>query len=311
VRLSRRGALGANRAAPNIGVVNWSVTAEPAVDQEWASVTAEPYSTGATTDTVGFTYPTPATTDVRGTLPSRLYYNTTFPYQGTRCYVSRVQNGDNAFNERAELGMALPHRTDTTWTSGPDRLWREGQTHFMAFAIRTGDGYPNQNTWHSVVQYKQVGNMGTPVLNLELRTGYWRWVNSAGNVTEEAATVDLASIPIVPDVWALFLTEVKFSPDPAVGYIRVLADNRDGGGVREMLQKTFTHTQKLNTDGSAGSLASLNAAAPSALRFGQYRDSAITAIYELFFDSFVDATTQYTAAMNAFTGADATAFANF
>jgi hypothetical protein len=217
-----------------------------------------------------------------------------------------VQDGDSAFGERCEFGTGNPYRLD--WS--PDRLFREGEVRFVAFALRFGTGMPlNPTDWYVVMQFKQLGSLGTPILGLSPFGGGLVWVLSASNGATEAAGTTIGTLSgVTLNTWIPMLMEFKFSPDNTVGYVRCLADSRDGNGVRQMIPKTYCWTQKIS-DGSPGVIAPVGTVVPTHIRWGHYRNSTNSGTADIYFDALACATTQAAAANAAFDATDAAAFA--
>jgi hypothetical protein len=93
----------------------------------------------------------------------------------------------------------------------------------------------------------------------------------------------------VQNRWVRFTYHVKFSPDPAVGFIEVYGDV-DGSGQRLLLPLTHTWTMKKQH----------GRAVQSHSRIGIYRDSAIQGTADIYYDGYTIATTKEAAEANAF-----------
>ena len=202
--------------------------------------------------------------------PDRVTRSSTPVAQGSRAYRLEVRDGDDAYGERCELSQGNPTRAGYP-------VFQEGQERWISWKVYLPSDFPlHTSRWNVISQWKQLGSMGPPVLSMEVTDGRFHLVNNP------AAGVPCCrsprwSGPASPERWVDFTLHVKFSPDPAVGFVELYGD-LDGGGKRLLLPRTSTHTMKRDGSGRA---------VPSHSRIGIYRDPAIQGTAHVLFDEYV------------------------
>jgi len=181
-----------------------------------------------------------------------------------------VQDGDNSWGERAELGYnSRLNGLGAPW--GTFFLYNEGQRRITDFSMRLPSTFPiNTTKWQVVMQMKQTGpasnSGGTPVLALEAREGKWVLTQS-DSPGPSSNTHVLWSTPATLDTWTDVRLDVTYSPDPTQGRVQITV-----GGVASPTFTTFT--QKYETS-PAGQGLSAGGAIPSHLRMGIYHDPSL------------------------------------
>jgi hypothetical protein len=195
--------------------------------------------------------------------------------QGDEAFrIVRVQDGDDYFGERCELGLN-DHRT------GPTTLYRDGEHWLTYFSFRLPPSFPiDTEDWQGVMQMKQTqpadNGRGTPVLSLGAYDGSWILFHSGPGYTEEDR--ELWSAPAQPGVWTRFRFDVVYSADPDKGRIAVSADLDGDGQTGEPgeTSPTFTtNTLKVETEGHSDDGFLPGEALPSHLRIGLYHNPVI------------------------------------
>src|SRR4051812_10243765 len=74
--------------------------------------------------------------------------------QGNRAYRLEVQDGDNSWGERCEIGMGNPNRS-------PFPLFHEGDERWISFQVYLPDDYPiDTPDWNVMFQIHQQGDGG-------------------------------------------------------------------------------------------------------------------------------------------------------
>ncbi|MGH2956526.1 MAG: heparin lyase I family protein, partial [Solirubrobacterales bacterium] len=181
-----------------------------------------------------------------------------------------VQDGDNFWGERAELGYnSRLNGLGAPW--GTFFLYNEGERRVTDFWMRLPTGFPvNTNKWQVVMQMKQTGpasnSGGTPVLALEAREGKWVLTQS-DSPGPSSNTHEVWSTPATLGAWTHISLDVTYSPSPSQGKVQLAVD-----GVQSPTYTTFT--QKYETSPAAQGLTA-GGAIPSHLRMGIYHDSSL------------------------------------
>src|SRR3954454_3595207 len=95
--------------------------------------------------------------------------------QGKHAWQLEVQDGDNSWGERCEIGMGNP------WRSGFP-LFNEGDERWISFQVYLPDDYPiDTHLWNVFFQIHQRGDGGGPPIALHVEDGRWQMYNSARN----------------------------------------------------------------------------------------------------------------------------------
>jgi hypothetical protein len=238
------------------GPILWTADAERPWDREWASSSCQD--------------------------SSRFREVTSPVVQGRRAYRIEVRDGDDSSGERCELGQGNPTRSGFP-------LFDEGDDRWISFMLFLPRDYPvDTPDWNIFMQLKQLGGLGTPVISMEAREGRFFLMN-ANNRRVSNDTIPRWTGPVSRDRWVQFTLHVKFSPDPAVGFLELYGD-LDGGGVRPLMPRFHTYTMKLDAVGVA---------VRSHARIGIYRDPHIQGTDHLFVDGYTVATTRTAAEQHA------------
>src|SRR4051794_8698828 len=188
--------------------------------------------------------------------------------------------------------MANPTKT---MPDGKDRLFREGQDVWISWQMYLPSNFALDKASNTIAQWKQAAGLGNPALCMDGSANAWRLFR-AGDITGNSGLI--ASFPAAKNVWARHTLHIKFSPNPAVGFVEWYGDNGDGKGMRTILPKYMTWTMK--RDGSSnGNPLGAGKALPSHTRLGLYR-----AVYnqdsDLYADGYTVATARSAAEAHAF-----------
>src|SRR3954451_402674 len=163
--------------------------------------------------------------------------------QGKHAWQLEVQDGDNSWGERCEIGMGNPNRS-------PFPLFHEGDERWISFQVYLPDDYPiDTPDWNVMSQIHQEGDGGCPPLALHVENGRWRLFNSARN-TYVLDTYQMWSAPAQRNHWTKFTIHLKNSPDDDVGFVELFGD-LDGSGEKLLMQRTNTHTMTKDPHGGA------------------------------------------------------------
>jgi hypothetical protein len=256
------------------GDVLWRADGEQSLVDEWAE-----YSTTAncavTSDTV--------TTD------NNAFRESSVKAKGAYGYEFVVNDGDNCYGERAELGQALPSRSDFT----ASRLFNNGDDRWISFQVRLGSDFPvNTPHWNAIAQWKQLVSttvVPIPMVTLQVHDGAFYLERAAGTASSNATTIPTRLATAATDRWVKLSMHIKFSTDPSVGFVEIYGDP-DGTGMRQL--KSLEHFSTLATDASGNPV-------PSHSRFGIYRNRTISGTAHVYYDGYTVATTHSAAEANA------------
>lgn len=190
-----------------------------------------------------------------------------------------VQDGDNVWGERAELGYnSRMNGLGAPW--GTFFLYDEGDRRVTETSMRLPSDFPiSQNKWQVVMQMKQTGpsanSGGTPVLALEARGGRWVLTQS-DSAGASSNTHELWSTPATLGVWTRISLDVTYSPNPSAGKVQITV-----GDVASPTFTTYTQKYELSPPGQG-----LNPgdAIPSHLRMGVYHDPSLPGTHVDFAD---------------------------
>jgi hypothetical protein len=252
----------------------WKADAEAAMATEWASNSSIPAAAS------------PPNPD-----PTRIT-QTTRRSQGARSFRFEMRDGDDSYGERAELAQAMPAIPRYS-----NRLFRAGEERWIALQYYFPSDWPSDNTWMTVFQIKpsQIDG-GGPNIGIDAGNGKLKfygnsneWGSAAGEYSDGAGPFG-GTYMLPRDRWIKLSFHVKFSADPAVGFVEIFGDLGDGLGMRTLAPRRTRATMKYYR----------GAMDPVHLRVGIYRDPAITATGTLFVDGVTVATNRAAAEANAF-----------
>jgi hypothetical protein len=257
------------------GTVLWKADGEQPLVNEWASLSTTTHC-AMTLDGVSS--------------DARISRVTSPVAKGTGAWGFTVNDGDDCYGERAELGQALPSRGSFT----DARLFNNGDDRWISLQVYLADDFPTTTgNWQVIAQWKQLAAPGGPVspmLALQVHNGAFYLENSdSPTSTNSRGTVPYRLAGAVKGRWAKLSFHFKFSPDRNVGLAEVWGDV-DGAGVKQLLAPTHMWTMQLSN----------GAPVPSASRIGIYRNSAINGTAHVYFDGYTVATTRGAAEANAF-----------
>jgi hypothetical protein len=228
--------------------------------------------------------------------------------QGRRAYRLRVQDGDDSYGERCELGMANTGPSDIDRVGGSRVLFHNGTESWIAQQIMLdpkvfafcGTECGLDYDGGLVQQLKQTGACGTPANGIVARRLPRVGVvlehrNSAENDCGNATMKSLWRVPIRRGTWIRILQHVRWSTDPGTGYIATWINGRPVQPSLDGTSKRVTrtgdevriHTWTLKDGPSVDRLPQCKSYPCAHLRNGVYRDSRVSG------DSvvYVDATT--------------------
>src|SRR4051812_4525574 len=203
--------------------------------------------------------------------------------QGKHAWQLEVQDGDNSWGERCEIGMGNP------WRSGFP-LFNEGDERWISFQVYLPDDYPiDTKDWNVMFQIHQPGDGGCPVLALHVEKGQFKLFNTTKN-TYVLNTYEMWSAPAVRNRWAKITIHMMNSPDPTKGFVEILGD-LDGTGYKQLMPKTYTHTMTKYSNGEPMT---------NHARVGIYRNPVIPGNAHILFDGFTIASDEASAESAAF-----------
>jgi len=189
--------------------------------------------------------------------PGRISVVTSPVKQGQYAYKFILNNGDSVYStERVTLSQQCDGRYET-----------DGQEKYYGFSVLLPSDYPTNTGWSLVVQWKGI-HTGSPPISLNLRNDRWM-LNYRPNVN--SGELHKWDAPVVKGQWANFVLHVKWSANPAVGFIEMWYN-----GVL-VVPKFATSTMHTN-----GSLPINNYVA-----MGLYRDASISTNVILYHDGMV------------------------
>jgi hypothetical protein len=189
--------------------------------------------------------------------------------QGQKAYKLTVQDGDNAWGERCELGDGNPSRNGFP-------LFNNGDERWISFSVYLPDGYPiNTNDWNVIFQIHQKDDGGCPPIAMHVEDGQWKLFNSS-RPTYVLNTVEKWAAPAQLNRWTKFTIHMMNSPSDDKGFIELYSD-LGGNGMQQVMPRTYMHTMTAFADGSG----MINHA-----RVGIYRNPSIQGTTSIYFDGF-------------------------
>jgi hypothetical protein len=206
--------------------------------------------------------------------------------QGHKAYKLTVQDGDDAYGERCELGDGNPGRTGYP-------LFHEGDERWISFQVYLPDDYPiDTPDWNVMFQIHQEGDGGCPPLALHVEDGQFKLFNSASK-NYIFDTVEKWHAPAERNHWAKFTIHMMNSTDDSKGFVEMFGD-LDGQGEKLLMPKEYMHTMTVDKD--TGRPMTNHA------RVGIYRNPKIQGTSSIYFDGFTIATDRVSAEAGAFGG---------
>jgi hypothetical protein len=203
--------------------------------------------------------------------------------QGNQAYKLTVQDGDNSYGERCELGQGNPGRTGFP-------LFHDGDERWISFQVYLPDSYPIETpNWNVMFQIHQQGDGGCPPISLNVEDGQFKLYNSA-TPQYVLNTTEKWHAPAQRNRWAKFTMHIKNSTDDNTGFVELFGD-LDGQGQKLLMPKTYMHTMTIGSDG---------APMTNHARIGIYRNPKIQGTASIYFDGFTIATDQASAEAAAF-----------
>ncbi len=216
--------------------------------------------------------------------------------QGRRAYRLRVNDGDDSYGERCELGMANTGASDIDRVGGSRVLFHNGTESWIAQQIMLdrhvysfcGTECALDYDGGLVQQLKQTGACGTPANGIVTRNLPKVGVvlehrNSAENDCGNATMKSLWRVPVRRGKWIRILQHVRWSTDPGTGYIATWINGRpvqpslDGNSkrVERTGDEVRIHTWTLKDGPSVDRLPQCKAYPCAHLRNGIYRDPKV------------------------------------
>jgi polysaccharide lyase-like protein len=266
---------GPDPVKPSPNIVVWKADAERPAEREWASMRAEAGGPAPCTNA----FPSVAATP-------RIHRSSTVVAQGRHSYAITAVPGDQCDGERAELAQGNPQRDGFE-----GRVFNSGEERYISFQVLLGRNFDIAAPgWRLIAQLHQAGNLGTPALSLNVEEGRFVLYRSDANV-ESFDTVPVWEAPASKDRWVKFTMHVRFSSDPAEGFVE-LWGNPAGGDVVPLLGRVPMATMKKDDSGTT---------VPDHARIGIFRNEAVGFGTEtVYYDGFTVATSRQAAEQNAF-----------
>jgi len=173
--------------------------------------------------------------------------------QRGRAYRLRVNDGDDSYGERCELGMANAGSSDIDRVGGARVLFHNGTESWIAQRIMLdrrvysfcGTECSLDYDGGLVQQLKQTGSCGTPANGIVTRNLPKVGVvlehrNSAENDCGNAPMQSLWRVPVRRGKWISILQHVHWSTDPGAGYIATWINGRPVQPSRDGAKKRVT-----------------------------------------------------------------------
>jgi hypothetical protein len=137
--------------------------------------------------------------------------------EGKHALRAEVRQGDDPIN-------ASGNRAELVWTQPEE----EGNDRYYSWSTMWPADYPSEATWQLFTQWHHSGNNGSPPLEM--------YVNGENmNLRVEAQNV-IWTQPLERGKWHDFVLHVKWSSDPAVGFVEIWYDGK------QVLKKTSAAT---------------------------------------------------------------------
>jgi hypothetical protein len=221
--------------------------------------------------------------------PGRVTIAPNLAMPGGMAYSVELRDGDNpgGYGERAEIAQGNPTRAGFE-----NRLFRPNQDLWIAVPIIFGSDWPvATNSWNVFMQVKQLGGMGTPILSMGSDEAGRIALFSSASIHESSETIARWRGPVLREQLCKFVLHVKFSPDPAIGFVELVGDP-DGLGMRQLMALTHMSTMKVTSGGEP---------ITDQARIGQYRDAAAKmGTSHVYYGRYVVASSRATAEALAF-----------
>lgn len=157
------------------------------------------------------------------------------------------------------------------------RNLHEGDDLYFGFSTMLAAGFPVQENWQVITQWKGSAD-GSPPVQFTVENGQYQLSGGADDPHEAEPFVKPLA-PAVTGEWSDWIVHIKFSTDPAVGYAEVWKDG-------ELVLPRYsppTATLYPTTDGSQ---------VASYLKVGYYREPDIDAPGTVYFDDWRVGTTR-------------------
>jgi Polysaccharide lyase len=232
---------------------------------------------------------------------------------GRRAYRLRLQEGDDSYGERCELGMANTASEDIDRVGGSRVLFQNGTESWISQEIMLDpDVYAFCGTQCAldydgglVQQLKQTGACGTPANGIVVRDlprvgVVFEHRNSAENDCGNATMKTLWRMPIRRGAWVRILQHVRWSTDADTGYIATWINGRavqpsfDGNKKRVTRpgDEVRIHTWTLKDGPSVDRLRQCTSHPCAHLRNGVYRNPIVRGDSIVYVDGTTVATTR-------------------
>jgi hypothetical protein len=163
--------------------------------------------------------------------------------QGRYAYRYEVRQGDNPIN-------ASGNRAEAVY-SPPER---EGSERYYGWSTLWPHDYPSYDTWQLFTQWHHLGSSGSPPVELFVR---------GESIFLRVSGLDVWRAPLERGRWVDFTLRVKWSQDPAIGFVELWVDGK--------LALARTHRRTMLDEGSI-------------LKQGLYRNSTIDATGVIYHD---------------------------
>jgi hypothetical protein len=194
--------------------------------------------------------------------------DTKAPREGERSARFEVQPGD-----LVPGGTARQQIWDAKTPDGSLLHFTEGQDLYFGFSLRLREDYPmDPGKWQVLASwYSGSRGQGPLKLSTSFERDSFRLEGPNGNAVYWRG-------PVVKGVWLDFVVRVKFSTDPAVGFLEVWYKRPQDSALVKQTMSNGTQRQRFATLGTGATYAYLKA--------GLYRDRSFTTPSVAWFDAW-------------------------
>jgi hypothetical protein len=144
-----------------------------------------------------------------------------------------------------------------------------GDDLYFGFSTLLGPGFPIDASWQVIVQWKNEGE-GSPPLSISIESDQYTLSGGAGH-PDGAQTFNVPLAPASPGGWIDWVVHIRFSPDPAEGFVEIWH------GEEQILPRYSPRT---------GTMYPSDEGASSYLKAGYYRNAEIDTPGTVYFDNW-------------------------
>lgn len=188
-----------------------------------------------------------------------------------------VQDGDDAWGERCELGINSHENGDGIGDYSTFQLYEEGERKitFISERYPSGAFNPLDPNWKTVLQMKQAqpsaAGGGGPMIEVQIRNGKLHLIRDWKTEWTTQAPQS--------DTWTRYALDVTYSQDPNVGRINLYVDTNGDGDANDPGEQSPTisaPTLRVETEGGSPTDGiAPGESIPSHLRAGIYQNPLI------------------------------------